>query len=144
MSISVGGIDGKSKCGSCHVCSELKHNQRQNLFAWVVMVCSSFHLDSFFPLFNSYLCDVSIIQKILDQVRFFTIHTTICLFYTFRLMDLYKSICKLSIWFFIYQTKSANVERPRSRCDTHGAKTMSYRWHFSATSNIKKYKYLYL
>ena len=45
---------------------------------------------------------------------------------------------------FKFQEKSANVEWPGSRCDTYGAKKMSYRRHVSLTFDIKKYKHIYL
>ena len=69
LPISIRGIDRKSERRSCNVCIELEHNQRQNIFAWMVMVFPTIHFNTNISVLLVDLYHVSIIQKILDKVN---------------------------------------------------------------------------
>ena len=69
LPISIRGIDRKSERRSCNVCIELEHYQRQNIFAWMVMVFPTIHINTNISVLLVDLYHVSIIQKILDKVN---------------------------------------------------------------------------
>ena len=68
MSISFWSLDRQSQCGSCHVCSQLEHYQRQNLLTRVDLVLCFGSGVFFLPHQYSYSSHFTTLKKTLDSV----------------------------------------------------------------------------
>ena len=111
MSISFWSLDRQSQCGSCHVCSQLEHYQRQNLLTRVDLVLCFGSGVFFLPHQYSYSSHFTTLKKTVDSVSrvvtfFFKKNASTC-YYDKQVYPINPSSidCHLRIYYIIYRTR---------------------------------------